>query len=65
MEVRERASWANFRARRYASTLLILLTLALGILIGTVISYGVKAKDSAKNASADAAQLQLPSPQQL
>jgi serine protease Do len=65
MEVRERAFWSRFKAHRYASTLLILLTLALGILIGTVISYGVKAKDNAKNASADAAQLQLPSPQQL
>src|SRR5438270_7247634 len=65
MEVRDRAFWSRFKAHRYASTLLILLTLAMGILIGTVISYGVKAKDNAKNGSADAAPLQLPSPQQL
>jgi serine protease Do len=65
MEMRDRAFWSRFKAHRYASTLLILLTLALGILIGTVISYGVKAKDNAKNASADASPLQIPSPQQL
>jgi serine protease Do len=65
MEVRERAFWSRFKAHRWASTLLILVTLALGILIGTVISHGVKAKDNAKNASADATQLTLPSPQQL
>ena len=51
MEVRERAFWSRFKAHRFASTLLILLTLALGILIGTVISHGVKAKDT-KNARA-------------
>jgi serine protease Do len=64
MEVRDRAFWSRFKAHRYASTLLILLTLAFGILIGTVISHGVKAKDT-KNTSADATPLQLPSPQQL
>lgn len=64
MNPRASAFWARFRAHRYASTLTILLTLALGILIGTVISYGVKGKES-RNISADAAPLQVPSPQQL
>jgi len=64
MNPRASAFWERLKAHRFASTLTILLTLALGILIGTVISYGVKGKES-KNISADAAQLQLPPPQQL
>jgi len=56
--------WARMKAHRLASTFLILLTLALGILIGTVISQGVKGQ-SAKNVSADATPISLPSPQQL
>src|SRR5271166_880110 len=45
---------------RFASTLVILATLTLGILIGTVVSAGVKGKE--KNSSADATPLQVPSP---
>jgi serine protease Do len=53
----------RFRANRFASTLVILATLSLGILIGTVVSAGVKGKE--KNSSADATPLQIPSPQKL
>jgi serine protease Do len=54
--------WERVKARRLASTLLVVATLALGIGIGTVISFGVKAK--AMN-TADATPLSIPSPQQL
>ncbi|HYG99328.1 MAG TPA: Do family serine endopeptidase [Terriglobales bacterium] len=65
MNPRASAFWARLRAHRFASTLAILLTLALGILIGTVISYGVKGQEKAKNVSADATPLSVPAPQQL
>ena len=41
----------------------ILATLAVGILIGTVVSYGVKGKEGQK--SSDATPLSIPAPQQL
>ena len=50
----------KFKANRFASTLVVLATLTLGILIGTVVSGGVKGKE--KNSSADATPLQVPSP---
>jgi len=50
----------KLKKNRFASTLVILATLTLGILIGTVVSAGVKGKE--KNASADATPLQVPSP---
>ncbi len=50
----------KFKANRFASTLVVLATLTLGILIGTVVSGGVKGKE--KNPSADATPLQVPSP---
>src|SRR5271166_5074777 len=53
----------KIRANRFASTLVILATLSLGILIGTVVSAGVKGKEKAS--SSDATPLQVPSPQQL
>src|ERR1022692_3056353 len=53
----------KFKANRFASTLVVLATLTLGILIGTVVSGGVKGKE--KNPSADATPLQVPSPVQL
>lgn len=65
MNSRASAFWARLRAHRFASTLTILLTLALGILIGTVISYGVKGQEKVKNVSADATPLAVPAPQQL
>ena len=50
----------EFKKNRFASTLVVLATLTLGILIGTVVSAGVKGKE--KNPSADATPLQVPSP---
>src|SRR6202007_2572473 len=55
--------WARLKANRWAYTLTILATLSLGILIGTVISYGVKGKEGQK--SSDATPLTVPAPQQL
>jgi serine protease Do len=54
--------WARLKANRPAYTLTILATLTVGILIGTVISKGVKGQE--KKAS-DATPLTVPSPQQL
>src|SRR5579862_1455943 len=65
MNPRASAFWGRLKANRLASTLIILLTLAVGILIGTVISSGVKGKETPKNISADATPLQIPAPQQL
>jgi serine protease Do len=53
----------RMKAHGWAYTLSILVTLAVGILIGTVISIGVKGKEGQK--SGDATPLTLPSPQQL
>ena len=56
------ALWMRMKSHRWAYTLSILATLSLGILIGTVISYGVKGKEGQKS---DATPLTLPSPQQM
>ena len=56
-------SWHRLRANRFASVLVILATLSLGILIGTVISSSVKGKE--KPSSSDATPLQIPEPKQL
>jgi len=50
----------KLKKNRFASTLVILATLTLGILIGTVVSAGVKGKEKAS--SADATPLAVPSP---
>jgi serine protease Do len=63
MDSRASAFWVRLRANRMAYTLTILATLAVGILIGTVISAGVKGQD--KKSASDATPLSLPSPQQL
>ena len=63
MDSRESAFWARLKANRWAYTLTILATLTVGILIGTVISYGVKGKEGQK--SSDATPLTIPAPQQL
>jgi serine protease Do len=63
MESRESAFLARFKANRWAYTFTILATLTVGILIGTVVSYGVKGKEGAK--SSDATPLSIPAPQQL
>jgi len=57
-----RAMWMRMKAHRWAYTLTILATLSVGILIGTVISYGVKGKEGQKS---DATPLTLPSPQEM
>ncbi len=64
MNQRASAFWVRLKANRPAYMLSILLTLTVGILIGTVISYGVKGQDK-KAASSDAAPLTVPSPQML
>ena len=56
------AIWTRMRAHGWAYTLSILATLSVGILIGTVVSFGVKGKEGQKN---DATPLTVPSPQQL
>src|SRR4030081_1196183 len=57
-----RAFWLRMKARRWVYTPSILATLAVGILIGTVVSYGVKGKEGQKS---DATPLTMPAPQQL
>src|ERR1700722_19015332 len=58
-----RAIKMRLRAHRWVYTFSILATLSVGILIGTVVSYGVKGKEGQK--SSDATQLTMPSPQQM
>jgi serine protease Do len=64
MNSRASAFWTRLKAHRWASTLAVLLTLAVGILIGTVISYGVKGQDKSSSSS-DATPLTIPSPKQM
>jgi serine protease Do len=63
MGARARATFDQIRANRLASTLLVLVTLAIGILIGTVATRGVKGKESLN--TSDASQIQVPAPKQL
>ena len=58
-----RAFWLRLKAHRWVYTFSILATLSLGILIGTVVSYGVKGKEGQK--SSDVTPLSVPSPQQM
>jgi serine protease Do len=53
----------RMRSHRFASTLLVIATLFVGILIGTTIQRGVKGANKVN--SSDAAQLKVPTPQQL
>jgi serine protease Do len=55
-------SWRNMKANRFATLAVVLATLVLGILIGTVVTRGVKGKTVD---SSDASPLQMPAPQQL
>jgi serine protease Do len=57
------AIWMRLKTRRWVYSFSIVATLALGILIGTVVSYGVKGKEGQK--SSDATPLTIPSPKQL
>jgi len=63
MDPRASGLWMRLKANRPAYTLTILATLTVGILIGTVISNGVKGQESKK--ASDATPLTIPSPQQL
>jgi serine protease Do len=63
MDSRASALWVRLKANRWAYTFTILATLAVGILIGTIVSYGVKGKEAQK--SSDATPLTIPAPQQL
>lgn len=62
MQVRARQLWERYKANRLASTLVVLLTLSLGILIGTIVSGGVRGQEKK---SAEATPLSLPAPRQL
>src|ERR1700759_5004784 len=53
----------RFKAKRFASTMVVLATLTLGILIGTVVSGAVKGNQ--QNSSSDATPLKVPSPVQM
>jgi serine protease Do len=64
MHQRASALWVRLKANRLAYSISILITLAMGILIGTVISSGVKGQDK-KSSSSDVAPLTVPSPQML
>src|SRR5216683_4866247 len=57
------AIWVRLKTHRWAYSFSIVATLALGILIGTVVSYGVKGKEGQK--ASDATPLSVPAPQQL
>lgn len=56
------AKWMRMKSRGWVYSLSILATLSLGILIGSVISYGVKGKEGQNR---DVAPLTMPSPQQM
>ena len=62
MEVSANGLWGRFRANRLAFSLVVLLTLAVGILIGTVVSVGVRGQEKR---SAEATPLTVPAPRQL
>jgi serine protease Do len=52
------SAWARLKARRWASTLGVLVTLAVGILIGTLISFTVRGQDKVN--SSDATPITIP-----
>jgi len=54
----------KLKSRRVSSTLLVVLTLVVGILIGSVVSIGVKGKEGQKSTDT-ATPLTVPAPQQL
>jgi serine protease Do len=62
MNPRASAFWGRLKANRLPYTLTILATLSVGILIGTVISHGVRGDETKKS---DATPLSVPSPRQL
>src|SRR5437588_46612 len=63
IDPRASAFWVRLKANRLAYTLTILATLAIGILIGTIVSRGVKGQESKKGS--DATPLSVPTPKEL
>ena len=63
MDARAGAFWTRLKANRFGYSLTIAATLAVGMLIGTVISANVKGKEGPK--SSDATPLTVPEPKQL
>ncbi len=62
MDSRASAFWVRFKANRWPYTLTILATLSVGILVGTVVSSGVKGKEQK---SSDATPLTIPDVKQM
>jgi serine protease Do len=62
MEARVSALWGRFKAHGLAFTSVILLTLAVGILVGSVVSFGVRGQEKK---SAEATPLSVPAPRQM
>jgi serine protease Do len=58
-----REAGVRLKTRRWVYTFSIVATLVVGILIGTIVSYGVKGKEGQKGS--DATPLTVPAPQQL
>jgi serine protease Do len=61
----ERQVLRSLRERRALSTLVIVFTLSIGILVGTLISRGVRAAQSQSGATCCAQQVEIPAPVQL
>ncbi len=62
MDSRASAFWVRLKAKGWAYTFTILATLTVGILVGTIVSSGVKGKEQK---SSDATPLTIPDPKQL
>ena len=62
MEVSDNVLWGRMKANRLAFTSVIVLTLAVGILIGSVVSVGVRGQEKKV---AEATPLSVPAPRQL
>jgi serine protease Do len=62
MDPLQSGAWQKLKASRFSFSLVTLATLALGILIGTVVTYGVKGKTID---SSDAQQLTVPQAKQV
>ncbi len=62
MEVSNNVLWGRMKANRVAFTSVIVLTLAVGILIGSVVSVGVRGQEKKV---AEATPLSVPAPRQL
>jgi serine protease Do len=63
MNERTRAFWKRMKANQSISLVAVLATLSLGILIGTLVSGGVRGQEAGTHSGAAA--LQVPAPQQL